>query len=52
MRTTAPTRERDMALGARQKGSVATEEFLSQQKMVDFMSRHGPLCRDMGLWLQ
>ena len=25
---------------------------LSRQEMVDFMSRHGPLCRDMSLWLQ
>ena len=38
-----------MALGARNKGSVATEEFLSQQEIVDFMSRPGPLYRNMGL---
>ena len=34
------------------KGSVTTEEFLSRQELLDFMSRSQPLCCDMVLRLQ
>ena len=41
-------------LGARQKGPVATKDFLLRYESLDFRSRHSPLCRDMGfrlLWV-
>ena len=50
-RTTALVRTLDMVLGVRQKGSIATKDFLSQYELLDFRSRHSPLCLDIGFRL-
>ena len=63
VRTIAPAHMRDMALGARQKGSIMTEKFLSRQEMVIScrdkvhcvatwaFGGSGLLCRDKNLYV-